>query len=110
MLPVDVAEVTGRNMTLRSMPYSVQWIISITKVCWMDSVRFFAENLDWVPNYGPEELNVCAVVDWQQTTETNIAALAEKVGLVELEQAVTAAPGHVANAAVSDHSLITESD
>jgi hypothetical protein len=51
----------------------------------LKDVNFVAENLDRLPKYGPEELNVCAVVDRQRATEADIAAIASRV--IDMEEA-----------------------
>jgi hypothetical protein len=45
----------------------------------LDNVKFAALAYDRLPRYGPEELNICAVVDKQVVTETKVANLSEKV-------------------------------
>ena len=60
----------------------------------LHDVRFVAENLDRIPKYGPEELNVCAVVDRQVTAEANIDVLNDKI--VQLEESIkNTVPGHM---------------
>ena len=43
------------------------------------NIRFAALQYDRLPRYGPEELNVCAVVDRQVVTDNNVAALTARV-------------------------------
>ena len=41
----------------------------------LKKVRFAATNLDRLPKYGPEELNVCSVMDKQVCLENKVDAL-----------------------------------
>jgi hypothetical protein len=41
----------------------------------LDSVRFVAAHIDRLPKYGPNEINVCTVVDKQQQIEQEINAI-----------------------------------
>ena len=49
----------------------------------LKGVHFVAENLDQLPKYGPEEINICAVVDRQRVIDTNLSALATRLDDME---------------------------
>jgi hypothetical protein len=49
----------------------------------LSSVRFVAETLDRVPKYGPEEINVCAVVDRQRVADGQIMDLVGRTETLE---------------------------
>ena len=42
-------------------------------------MRFAATNLDRLPKYGPEELNVCSVMDKQVCLENKVDALSKQM-------------------------------
>jgi hypothetical protein len=68
----------------------------------LGSVRFMVKNLDRLPKYGPEEINVCAVVDRQRVVDGQVGSLAVRID--ELESAAgLSADG------VSSHIYITKS-
>jgi hypothetical protein len=54
-------------------------------------VRFAAENLERLPNYVPEELNVCAVVDGQRAMKASVLSLAGR--LDAFQSIVKSSPG-----------------
>ena len=49
----------------------------------LQSVRFVAANLDRLPKYGPEEINVCAVADKQRTLEANMGVLMDRLSHID---------------------------
>ena len=60
-----------------------------------DKCKFVASNLDNLPKFGPEELNVAAVVDRQVRTEAAIQDISVKVHQLSATQ--TAADSMVAD-------------
>ena len=49
----------------------------------VQGICFVAINMDRIPKYGPEELNICAVVDRQRLQEVSIESLTERISEVE---------------------------
>jgi hypothetical protein len=47
-------------------------------------IHFVAENLDRLPKYGPEEVNVCAVVDRQRVADGQLADISRRVDDLEV--------------------------
>lgn len=52
----------------------------------LQRVKFAASSLDRIPKYGPDEVNICAVVDKQLQTDIVLGDLATKVDLLHDEQ------------------------
>ena len=57
----------------------------------LQNVKFVAAAYDRLPSYGPEELNVCAVVDKQKQTDCRLAELSAKVDLLASSKLSTTA-------------------
>ena len=45
----------------------------------LNSIAFAAVNHDRVPRYGPEEINICAVMNRQSQADTKIEQLSQQV-------------------------------
>jgi len=52
----------------------------------LNSVIFAATDFDRVPKYGPEELNICAVVDKQCETEARLDSLTSQISQIQADQ------------------------
>lgn len=52
----------------------------------LNSMVFAAANFDRIPHYGPEEINICAVVDRQVRTDASIAQLTQAVESLLISQ------------------------
>jgi hypothetical protein len=57
----------------------------------LNTMVFAAANFDRIPHYGPEEINICAVVDRQARTDASIAQLSQAVEslLISRDESVT---------------------
>jgi hypothetical protein len=65
----------------------------------LKGVHFVAENLDHLPRYGPEEINICAVVDHQRVIDSNSSALATR--LDDLEKTTDGSVNNIALASLT---------
>lgn len=64
----------------------------------IDKVKFSAVTLDRMPKYGPEEINLCAVVDRQQRTDSKVEELTAK-----LDAALNSSDSKNAGKCIEDH-------
>ena len=67
----------------------------------LDGYVFVAENLQKMPKYGPEEINLCTVVDRQVNMETAIKDLSASVQKMSVVPSAAAAPAVVQQAITS---------
>lgn len=77
--------ITERRNSSARQAYDAELEDILGTMDWLDnrklfsSVSFAAVNHDRIPHYGPEEINICAVVDRQTRADANIEQLSEYV-------------------------------
>jgi hypothetical protein len=86
---VDTSFTTGRRGSTSRPQHEAELDDVVNALDFIDnkdllsSVRFVAEKLDRIPKYGPEEINICAVVDRQRVADGQIMYLAGRMSELE---------------------------
>jgi hypothetical protein len=68
----------------------------------LNSATFAAINLDRVPRYGPEEINICAVVDRQLRTDIRMDQLTQQLEEIRAQSGVVNAVDISASVKITD--------